>query len=82
MKNVIRWVIWVVLAVLIYKAALWSFDSYKARNRAPVQQKIPDIDKDCKMDADTGRCVCRHKRTGEPIKLPYEECKGRALNSL
>lgn len=72
---------WVILAVLIYKGALWSYDAYKARNRAPTQQEIVDIDKDCRMDVDTGRCICLHKRTGQNLNLPYDECKSRALNS-
>jgi hypothetical protein len=80
MKRVIRWVMWVITAVVVYKAALWSYDIYRERSRTPTQQEIADIDKLCRMDADTGRCICRHKRTGEHLKLPYEECKSRALN--
>ena len=81
MKQLIRWVTWAVAAVIVYKAALWSYDVYQERNRAPTQQEIAGIDKKCRMDADTGRCICRHKRTGEPLRLPYDECKSRALNS-
>ena len=81
MKKVIRWVMLAVTAILIYKATLWSYDFYQAQNRASARQEIVDIDKDCRMDADTSRCICRHKRTGELLKLPYDECKSRAMNS-
>lgn len=81
MKRVIRWVMWVITAVVVYKAALWSYDIYRERSRTHAQQEIAEIDKLCRMDADTGRCICRHKRTGEHLKLSYEECKSRALNS-
>lgn len=80
MKQVIRWVIWAVMAFFVYKAALWSYDVYKTRDRTPAQQEVFDLDKECIMDADTGRCFCRHRRTGENLRLPYEECKSRALN--
>lgn len=81
MKKVIRWIMWAVTAIIVYNAGLWSYDFYMARNRAATEQEIVEIDKECILDADTGRCICRHKRTGQHLKLSYEECKSRALNS-
>ena len=81
MKKVIGWIMWAVTAIVVYKSGLWSYDFYTARSRAATEQEIVDIDKQCILDADTGRCICRHKRTGQRLKLPYDECKSRAMNS-
>jgi len=80
MKIIISWIIWAVVAVLIFKAALWSYEAYRGQSRPSAQQQVFDLDKECRFQADTGACICRHRRTGERLKLPHSECKERALN--
>ena len=80
MKKAIRFIIWVIVAVLIYKAGLWAYALYKEQNRPVEQQQVFDLDKDCRIQVDTGACICRHRRTGERLDLPYSECKERASN--
>ena len=80
MRIVFRWLGWAITVLIIYKAATWSYDYFLASDQIPDQQDVVDIDKECRMDADTGRCICRHKRTGEYLQIPYDECKSRALD--
>lgn len=81
MRKVTGWIVWIVVAVLIYKAALWTYESYrKADSSAQQQQEVLDVDKECWKDADTGRCFCRSTRTGERLLLSYDECATRAAN--
>ena len=72
---------WIVVAVLAYKAVLWAYEYHqKTEAAAQQQQEILDVDKECWKDADTGRCFCRHRRTGERLYLSYDECFSRATN--
>jgi hypothetical protein len=77
MRKGIFWVIWIIAAVLAYKAAMWAYQGYKAGEKAQ-QQQILDIDKLCSVTADTGQCVCRHRQTNQRLSIPYEECISRA----
>ena len=82
MRIVIRLLIWIIVALLAYKVGLWVFEEYQQRQQSgqrPVQQQeIPDSDKVCNVIADTGQCICRHRKTNERLALPYEECVSRA----
>jgi hypothetical protein len=82
MRIVIRLLIWIIVARLAYKVGLWAFEEYQQRQQSgqrPVQQQeIHDSDKVCKVIADTGQCVCRHRKTNDRLSLPYEECVSRA----
>jgi hypothetical protein len=79
MRKGIFWVIWIIAAVLAYKAAMWAYQGYKTGDQAQ-QQKVLDIDKLCIVTADTGQCVCRHRKTNQRISVPYEECVSRAAD--
>ncbi|MFC1740705.1 hypothetical protein ACFL0N_04430 [Pseudomonadota bacterium] len=81
MKKLIRVIIWAIAAVFIYKASIWAFDEFRSSRRNSGQQEIADIDKECLMDADTGQCLCHHRGTGEFLRLPYDECKARAMGT-
>ena len=81
MKKVIRLVTWAIVAVLAYKASLWLYDAYQAGGLTPQKQEVREADKDCLMDADTGRCFCRHRITGENLRLPHSECKAKAMEN-
>jgi hypothetical protein len=82
MRIVIRLLIWIIVALLVYKVGLWAYEEYQPRlksgPRSGRQEEIHDSDKVCKVIADTGQCVCRHRRTNDRLSLPYEECISRA----
>jgi hypothetical protein len=81
MRKVIRLVMWAIVAVLAYKASIWAYDAYQAGKLTPRQQEVFEADKHCQMDADTQQCFCLHRRTGENLRLPYSECKTRAMEN-
>ena len=63
-----------VLAALAW-GAWWAWQNFAQRdNGAAAQAEVLDIDKQCHVFADSGQCVCRHRRTEEPLAVPYEEC--------
>ena len=72
--------LWIIAAVLVYKAAMWAYQAYQAYQAGGQvqQQQVLDVDKICNVTADTGQCVCRHRRTEESLSIPYEECRSRA----
>lgn len=82
MRIVIRLLIWIIVALLAYKVAVWAFEKYQSRPRSGQhsgqQEVVPDSDKVCKVIADTGQCICRHRKTNDRLTLPYEECVSRA----
>jgi hypothetical protein len=80
MRKGIYWAIWIIAAVLAYKAAMWAYQGYQAGEKAQ-QQQILDIDKLCSVTADTGQCVCRHRQTNQRLSVPYEECVSRASDN-
>lgn len=75
--KVISWVMWIIVAVLAYKAAMWAYQGYQAGGQVQ-QQEVLDVDKICNVTPDTGQCVCRHRKTNHTISIPYEECRSRA----
>jgi hypothetical protein len=78
MRKGIYWVIWIIAAMLAYKAAMWAYQGYQAGEKAQQPQQILDIDKLCSVTADTGQCVCRHRQTNQRLSIPYDECVSRA----
>ena len=76
-RKGISWVMWIIVAVLAYKAAMWAYQGYQSGGQVQ-QQKVLDVDKICNVTADTGQCVCRHRQTEERLSIPYEECLSRA----
>jgi cytoskeletal protein RodZ len=63
-----------VLAALAW-AAWWAWQTFTAADRAPATPtEVLDIDKQCRVFADSGQCMCRHRRTDERLSVPYEEC--------
>ena len=63
-----------VLAALAW-AAWWAWQTFTAADRAPATPtEVLDIDKQCRVFADSGQCVCRHWRTDERLSVPYDEC--------
>lgn len=82
MRYVIHLLTWIIVALLAYKVAVWAFEEFQLRERfdqrSGQQEDIPDSDKICKMIADTGQCICRHRKTNDRLSLPYEECVSRA----
>ncbi len=82
MRILIRLLILIIVALLAYRVALWAFEEFqprqKPRQQSNQQKEVPDVDKVCKVIADTGQCVCRHRNTNERLSLPYDECVSRA----
>jgi hypothetical protein len=81
MRKVLSWVFLIFFAAVIYKAATWSYQASKTEDPSTVQGEVFDVDKDCSKTADTGACICRHKRSGERLNLPHSECEERARNN-
>jgi len=72
------WAVRILVLLLTIKFAIWLYQNHLEDRDGPRQTEVLDIDKECKMDADTGRCLCRHRRTGEKLSLRYEECVAMA----
>ena len=66
--------IWIVVVALMYKPILRAYHGYTASDQGQEQLEVLDIDKLCRVYADTGQCLCRHSRTHERLSIPYEEC--------
>ena len=77
MRKGISLALWIIAAVLAYKAAMWAYQDYQASGQVQ-QQQVLDVDKICNVTADTGQCVCRHRQTNQRLSIPYEECRSRA----
>ena len=77
MRKGLSLALWIIVAVLAYKAAMWAYQGYQAGGQVQ-QQQVLDVDKICNVTADTGQCVCRHRKTNHRISIPYEECRSRA----
>jgi len=64
-----------VLAALAW-AAWWAWQAWGGAWRAAeAPAAVLDIDKECRIFADTEQCMCRHARTGERLSVPYDECR-------
>lgn len=74
MRKLVRTLGLVILIIILSKVVLWAWGEFLAGRQSGSQQQTLDIDKDCRMDADTGSCICRHRRTGERLSIPYDEC--------
>ena len=73
-RKGIYWALRIIALVLTIKLALWAYQIYRAGDQGRQQLEVLDIDKLCRMYADTGQCFCRHRWTNERISMPYEEC--------
>lgn len=63
-----------ILAALAW-GAWWAWQAFSGGGRpAAAPGQVLDIDKQCRVVADTGQCLCRHARTGERLQVPYDEC--------
>ena len=71
---------WIIAAALMYKPVLRAYHDYTASDQGQEQLEVLDIDKRCRVYADTGQCLCRHRRTNERLSLPREECVSLARN--
>ena len=78
LRKIIYWVLWIIVAAFVYKAALWAYQGVKAGERPQQQEELRDFDKICRVMPGTGQCVCRHRETDQRIFLPYDECVTRA----
>jgi hypothetical protein len=78
LRRIVYWALWIIVAVFVYKAALWAYQGVKAGEQAQQQEELHDVDKICRVIPDTGQCVCRHRETDQRIFLPYDECVSRA----
>lgn len=74
MRKIIRFMTLLFIVISLGGVALWSLDRFRAGSPKETRQQVLDIDKECRMNADTGSCVCRHRRTGERLSIPYREC--------
>ena len=74
LRNVAVWMFRIILIVLAIRFAWWAYQNYRPDAPAARQPEVPDIDKECRVIADTGQCICRHRWTNERLKVPYKEC--------
>jgi hypothetical protein len=80
MRNVIYWIFRIIVLALTIKLALWAYQTFWEGSQGGVQAEVLDIDKICRIDSDSGRCICRHRQTNELLKISYEECVYRSRN--
>jgi len=78
MRKGIYWALQIIAFALAVKFAIWVYQDYMTGEKGQQQLKLLDIDKICKIVADTGSCNCRHRRTNERLNLPHKECLSRA----
>ncbi len=82
MGKVINLALWIIAAVLTYKLAVWAYQGYQISKQGHQQQEVLEFYKVCWMNADTGRCMCRHRQTKQRISMPYDECVSRASTTI
>jgi hypothetical protein len=70
--------LWIIAATLLYKPMLQAYHGYMKGEQGQEQQEVLDIDKKCRIFADTRQCLCRHSRTNERLSIPYDECASLA----
>lgn len=76
MRNTIRRLFEVLVLAALCWAAWWSWQTFGNERRADsAPAEVLDIDKDCRVFADSGQCICQHARTGAPLSVPYRECR-------
>jgi hypothetical protein len=73
--------LWIIAAALLYKPALRAYQEFRAGEKGQEQQDVLDIDKLCRVYADTGQCLCRHRRTHQRLSIGYEECVSLASDN-
>lgn len=78
MKNLLNIIAWFIVFALAAKGIMWAYEEFGGGGRTASGAEVVDIDKDCRQDADSGQCICRHRRTGERLKIDYGECVSRA----
>lgn len=81
MRQAITWLIRIAIVVLLVKAGMWAYEQRPSGGRTQPQEQVLDIDKACRIFADSGQCVCRHRRTNQVLAVPYNECVALARNS-
>lgn len=74
MKNLLNIIVWIIVFVLVAKGIMWAYEELGGGKQVAPGRQVLDIDKDCRTDADSGSCICRHRQTGERLKIEYQEC--------
>ena len=75
MRKGLRWLSVIIVVLLTYKFAIWTYEKIQSERSGSQQQQVLDIDKRCKIVADTNQCICRHRRTNKILSVPYSECR-------
>lgn len=75
MRKLVQFLFNVALLAALAWGAWWAWQAFSGGGRsAAASGQVLDIDKQCRVAADTGQCLCRHARTGERLQVPYDEC--------
>jgi hypothetical protein len=75
MRNAIRGLFQLLVLAALAWGAWWGWQAWDGAQRPAAPARVLDIDKACRLDADSGQCICRHERTGERLSVPYDECR-------
>jgi len=78
MRKGLRWLSVIIVVVLTYKLALWTYEKIQSNRLGSQQEQVLDIDTRCKVVADTNQCICRHRRTNKILSVPYSKCRSLA----
>ena len=78
MKNLLNIIFWIIIFALVAWGIMWAYEEFGDGGQKAAANQVVDIDKDCRQDADSGQCICRHRQTGERLKIDYQECVSRA----
>jgi len=62
-----------VLAAVVW-GAWWAWQNFSGAGRTSAAADVLDIDKQCRVFADSGQCICHHRQTEQPLSVPYDEC--------
>lgn len=81
MRKWIYLALQIIAVVLTIKLVLWAYQNFRTGDQGQQQPEVLELDIICRTDADSGRCICRHRRTNDRIPLSYEECASRSRAS-
>ena len=73
MRKLISGLFQILVLAAVAWGVWWAWQAFSSTGRT-TPTAVLDIDKQCHVFADSGQCVCRHRRTEERLSVPYDEC--------
>ena len=73
MRKLISGLFQILVLAAVAWGVWWGWQAFSSTGRTPPA-KVLDIDKQCRVFADSGQCICHHRQTEQPLSVPYDEC--------